>query len=255
VQSCAISLPKFRPFFAGVLIVYIAFVDEDVKCRAERFLISITNSIEMVLRRNVEVRIILLPNGLEHLGIEEQVRSPNKSGQVKPGEAVDIGVRKGCDDSESHRRNGSEGKLNGGTNSSLLSDERSARILSPTNATKGFTIQRIESIIREQRLETAWLQAAEKSTPRSMSLLRPEKNQVLPQDRTFSHNEVESVHPKDLPCNPWNDELNHEINTLKVNDGEGLQKDLSGKRIDHPPISPSLLHQSGFAANLSKEYQ
>lgn len=239
----------------GVLIVYIAFVDEDVKCRAERFLISITNSIEMVLRRNVEVRIILLPNGLAHLGIGEQGRSPNKSSQVKPGEAVGMGAKKGYGDSESHHWNGSEGKLNGGTNSSLLADERSASILTPTNATQGIPIQRIESIIREQRLETAWLQAAEKSTPRSMSRLRPEKNQVLPQDHTYSHSQVELVHPKDLPSNHWDDELGHEIKALEVNDGKGLQKDLSGKRIDHPPISPSVLHQSGFAANLSKEYQ
>ena len=43
-------------------------------------------------------------------------------------------------------------------------------------------MQRIESIIREQRLETAWLQAVEKGSPGSLSRLRPEKNQVLPQN-------------------------------------------------------------------------
>ncbi|KAK0589257.1 hypothetical protein LWI29_011770 [Acer saccharum] len=47
----------------GVLIAYIAFGDGDIMSRAERFLSSITNSIETVLRRNVEVRIILLSGG------------------------------------------------------------------------------------------------------------------------------------------------------------------------------------------------
>lgn len=230
----------------GVFIVYIAFEDGDVKSRAERFLISITNSIEMVLRRSVEVRIILLPHGLSCLGSIEQA-----------------GETKGHPNPDSHRRNGSEGKLNlnGGSNSSLLLDERPGTILNPANPTtqEGIPMQRIESIIREQRLETAWLQqAAEKSTPRSLSRLRPEKNQVLPQDSgAFAQNQVEMGSPNhmDLPSNHWDDELNHEIKALKVTDGKGLQKDLTVKRIDHIPISPSLLHQSGFAANLSKDYQ
>jgi hypothetical protein len=53
--------------------------------------------------------------------------------------------------------------------------------------------QRIESIIREQRLETAWLQAVEKGSPGSLSRLRPEKNQVLPQDGVYCVNPMESM--------------------------------------------------------------
>ncbi|GKG61513.1 hypothetical protein Tco_0621222, partial [Tanacetum coccineum] len=44
----------------------------------------------------------------------------------------------------------------------------------------GNPVQRIESIIHEQRLETAWLQTAEKGTPGSLNRLKPERNQVLP---------------------------------------------------------------------------
>lgn len=215
----------------GVIIVYIAFEDEDVKSRAERFLISITNSIEMVLRRSVEVRIVLLPNGVATLDSALPVRSPNLSGQINPV--------------------GSEGKLIVGSNSSFLLDERSPSILNPANDNRRQEIpmQRIESIIREQRLETAWLQAVERSTPRSMNCLRPEKNQVLPQ------NQAESINPMDLSSKRWDDELSDEIKALKVSDVKVPQKDLIGKSIDHRPISPSLLHQSGFATNLSKECQ
>lgn len=67
---------KFLYFLlAGVLIAYVAFGDGDIKSRAERFLSSITNSIETVLRRNVEVRIILLPDGEAsiHHGISNEL--------------------------------------------------------------------------------------------------------------------------------------------------------------------------------------
>ena len=114
-------------------------------------------------------------------------------------------------------------------------------------------MQRIESIIREQRLETAWLQASEKGTPGSLIRLKPERNQVLPQDGTYHHNQMESMNSVNLDSQHWEDELNREINVLKINDGKALQKDQIGKRVDHYPMSPSLLHDSSFVGNFSKE--
>lgn len=230
----------------GVLVVYIAFRDKVVKSRAERFIISITNSIEMVLERSIEVRMILLPDGELHLDRAETNASPDLSAQkqMKSGAIVNM-----------------EGDLNAGSNSSLLLDERSSSILDQSNDNntnvrrQEVPMQRIESIIREQRLESAWLQAAERSTPRSMSRLRPEKNQVLPQEGIYCQNQAESTNPMNLTSKHWDDELNHEIKALKVIDRKAHQKDQIGKRIDHHPISPSLLHQSGFATNLSKDYQ
>ncbi|XP_021720793.1 protein STICHEL-like [Chenopodium quinoa] len=231
----------------GVLIVYIAFRDKVVKSRAERFLISITNSIEMVLERSIEVRMILLPEGEMYLGSTETVGSLEFSGQkqIKSGAGVNMKEGEGF------------ASLNGGSNSSLLLEERSSSILDQPNENntnvrrQEVPMQRIESIIREQRLESAWLQAAERSTPRSMSRLRPEKNQVLPQEGIINELPVNS---KDLTSNHWDDELNHEIKALKITDRKAQQKDQDGKRIDHHPISPSLLHQSGYASNLSKDY-
>ncbi|XP_058113168.1 protein STICHEL-like 1 [Magnolia sinica] len=45
------------------MTAYIAFGNKDIKSRAKRFLSSITNSIETVLRRNVEVRMGLIADG------------------------------------------------------------------------------------------------------------------------------------------------------------------------------------------------
>lgn len=235
----------------GILIVYIAFRDKVVKSRAERFLISITNSIEMVLERSIEVRMILLPEGETHLESAGTDGSPDMSGQkqLKPSAAVNMKEGEGF------------ANLNGGSNSSLLFEDRSSSILDQANDNstnvrrQEVPMQRIESIIREQRLESAWLQAAERSTPRSMSRLRPEKNQVLPQEGIYCQNQAESMKSMDLTSNHWDDELNHEIKALKVTDRKAQQKDQAGKRIDHHPMSPSLLHQSGFASNLSKDYQ
>ncbi|XP_057529618.1 protein STICHEL [Amaranthus tricolor] len=244
----------------GVVIVYIAFRDKVVKSRAERFLISITNAIEMVLERSVEVRMILLPDS----GGADTVRSPNMAGQKQNKSSVANNMDvEGFANSDSHRELAivPRANLNGGSNSSLLLDNRSPSILDQSNDNKAnvrrheFPTQRIESIIREQRLESAWLQAAERSTPRSISRLRPEKNQVLPQEGIYSKNQSESLDPAELTSSHWDDELNHEINALKGIDVKIYQNDQTGKRVDPLPISPSLLHQSGFTSNLSKDYQ
>ncbi|KAG0460320.1 hypothetical protein HPP92_023448 [Vanilla planifolia] len=44
----------------GILIAFIAFADRCVKLRAERYLSSITNSLEKILKCNVEVRLGLI---------------------------------------------------------------------------------------------------------------------------------------------------------------------------------------------------
>lgn len=182
----------------GLFVAYIAFGDEKTKSRAERYLISITSSFEAVLRQSVEVKIILLPNGLI-----PRVNRPNKR----------------------------EEKTASSTNSPLI-DKRS-----PT--------QRVESIIREQRLETAWLQAVEKGTPHSKTRLQHERIQVIAQEGINVQNKVDLV-SMDSSSHHWEDELNHEIEVLKVNDKKASERGQADRR----PITPSLLHQS-----LSKEYQ
>ncbi|KAK2993648.1 hypothetical protein RJ640_019288 [Escallonia rubra] len=259
---------------AGVFVAYIAFGDREIKNRAERFLSSITNSFETVLRSNIEIRIILLPEVETYINSSNPVVLPdsldqkqinttemNKRATKTNGtNAVDV-----YSDHHSHQESlkvsrgsfNDEGKLGGSFESIAGSVVPSVEGTVMVNGTKEkkpvVPVQRIESIIHEQRLETAWLQATEKGTPGSRSRLKPERNQVLPQDGVYHYDQVESVNSMKLTSHNWEDDLNSEINALKIIDGKALQKDQIDKRLDHYPTSPSLLHDSSFISNFSKE--
>ncbi|XWS11587.1 hypothetical protein CRYUN_Cryun37aG0011400 [Craigia yunnanensis] len=261
--------------FDGVLIAYLAFGNGDIKSRAERFLSSITNSIEIVMRRNVEVRIILLTDGevsLNHANpaeIPESLQQAETAVEIeKERKAISKNVLDGFSRLDLHQESlkvskGSfsdlEGKLRGVqdySNCSAQSIARTPELIAEGNTDFGSSkesrqeipMQRIESIIREQRLETAWLQATEKGTPGSLSLLKPEKNQVLPQE-VYRQNNLGSMNSSGFSSQQWEDELNQELKILKTNEGQTVQKNQIGRRADHYPMSPSLLHNS----SLSKE--
>ncbi|PPR89627.1 hypothetical protein GOBAR_AA31055 [Gossypium barbadense] len=233
----------------GVLIAYLAFADGDIKSRAERFLSSITNSIEIVMRRNVEVRIILLAdvgislnlaNPAEMLESLQQVETAAGIGSER--KAIPKNVLDGISSLDLHQESR---KVSKGSFSDL---EGKDDIDSSKECRQEIPMQRIESIIREQRLETAWLQAAEKGTPGSLSRLKPEKNQVLPQE-VYRQSNLGSMDSSAFSSQQWDEELNRELKILKTNDGQEIQKDQLGRRADHYPMSPSLLHNS----TLSKE--
>ncbi|XP_022724655.1 protein STICHEL-like isoform X2 [Durio zibethinus] len=259
----------------GVLIAYLAFGDGDIKCRAERFLSSITNSIEIVMRRNVEVRIILLTDGEVSINHANPAEMPESLQQAetaveieKERKAISKNVLDGFSSLDSHQESlkaskGSlsdlEGKLRGVqdySNCPAQSVSRTPELLAEDNADIGSSkesrqevpMQRIESIIREQMLETAWLQAGEKGTPESLSRLKPEKNQVLPQE-VYHQSNLGSMNSSGFSSQQWQDELNHELKILKTSEGQAIRKDQIGRRADRYPMSPSLLHNS----SLSKE--
>lgn len=242
---------------AGLFVAYIAFGDSDIKTRAERFHSSITNSFETVLRSNIEVRILLLPDG----GSLKPDTVLDSLSQRQMSSAICSSEVDGYSNGDSYHQEAikvSKGSLNN-------PEEKQAGVLvssagnSKTNGTKDrkseIPVQRIESIIHEQRLETAWLQAMEKGTPGSASRLRPERNQVLPQDGVIYHqNQLEPSNPLDLSSQNWEDELNHETKSSKIDDDEKiLKKDQISKRMDCYPISPSLLHDNSFVGNFVKE--
>lgn len=253
------------PSHAGILVAYIAFVDKDIKSRAERFLSSITNSIEIVLRRNVEIRIILLPNCESIISNGNLLDLPecSKSETAVPTRVESRDVHQeslkvssvSFNDVEGKLK---EGKLDDGRNPPLLDGTRqltqgvSELMAEETDETnhkrEQIPMQRIESIIREQRLETAWLQAADIG---SLNRLRPEKNQVLPQGGSYDQHQIESVTSTALSSKNWEDELNHDFKVLKIADEKTLQKDDVAKT--HYPVSPSLLHDSAFAGTFNME--
>ncbi|XP_071725476.1 protein STICHEL [Rutidosis leptorrhynchoides] len=183
----------------GTLVAYIVFRNKDIKNRAERFLSSITNSFEIVLHRNVEVRTTLL---------SDDDTAPNNGQSVVPK-----------------------------TKSTSVDNRTHSDSLQESNNTRksGNPVQRIESIIHEQRLETAWLQTAEKGTPGSLNRLKPERNQVLPQDGIGHLISLETSQQQ------LEDEVTRELNLLKINGGKTtLSKEHN--------ISPSLLHDSNLVA-------
>ncbi|CAL1353134.1 unnamed protein product [Linum trigynum] len=233
----------------GVLVVYIAFIDREIKARAERFMSSITNSIEMVLRRNVDVKIILVSDANFLVNGSHQSEPKREGGRSNP--------------LNGHvERSGQESKLKGGAagDHSKLSQELLPQAdgsdMKETGA--GIPMQRIESIIREQRLETAWLQTVEKGgTPGTISRLKPEKNQVLPQEGIYHHQESHMETSKSttgLSPHQWEDELNQELKVLKMQEPkEVLIKDQLGRRAGHTPMSPSMLHNNDITNFSNKE--
>lgn len=236
---------------AGTLIAYVAFEDADIKSRAERFLSSITNSMEMVLRCNVEVRIILLPDG------ETSING-------MPVAKLSGGLE--TEPINRERKTAILNAMDGYSNRSLMLDATyqtsdSSQLPTETNNQKDesrdrrqeIPMQRIESIIREQRLETAWLQAMEKGTPGSLSRLKPEKNQVLPQDGSYYKDQMEEMNSTGDSSRKWEDELTHELKVLKVNDDIIAQKEQIGRRADRYAISPSLLHEGSMVGIANKD--
>ncbi|XP_057786146.1 protein STICHEL-like isoform X1 [Salvia miltiorrhiza] len=203
----------------GGFIAHIAFEDSDIKTRAQGFLSSITNSFEVVLRCNVEVKISLLRDSLDHkLTNEILINRENKSTRSNAtGDNSDLDLRL-----------------------DLLKVSRES-FESMEDSKSDIPLQRTESIIHEQISKTASLQASDKGTPQSTSNMRPERNQVLPQDGM------------DVPLQHWGDKLNHEMKTLKMNNEVAPQKEQVVKNMDHCPISPSLLHDSTFASSSSKD--
>lgn len=203
---------------------------------------------EMVLRCNVDVRIIHLPDGEG----ESQVNLPGlrQTESTVASEKEQRGGRMNGTGSYSSFPPLLDGNLQSATNSSdILAERNGARERRQDNP-----MQRIESIIREQRLETAWLQAVEKGSPGSLSRLRPEKNQVLPQDGIYCIDPMESMDSTRFSSHEnWEDDLNNEVKVLSVKNGRVLQKDQIGRRADRYPMSPSLLHDSSLAPSSGKD--
>lgn len=245
----------FGPLISGGFVAHIAFRDSKVKLRAERFLSSITNSFETILRSNVEVRLVLLPDG-ETSGDSEKPITLINSGGLKQMGSQNMVKRETVVSSNQDPLQVSRGSFND-SESRMVEPFESASGNAGTSSSKEriseIPVQRIESIIREQRLETAWLQAMEKGTPGSMSRLKPERNQVLPQDGLYHNNQLESMNSRELSSQHWHDDLNEEIRSLKMIDGKAAQKDQTSKKGDSYPISPSLLHNGIYASNFSKE--
>lgn len=164
------------------------FEDGDIKRRAEGFLSSITNSFEVVLRRNVKVMITLLQGSLDHKLIIEIPATMGSKSTCSNATVNNSGLDLHQDRSNVSRESF---HVKSHQNKATESVSGNASITNVEDCKSDIPFRKTESIIH----------------------LRPERNQVLPQDALESTNSLEV------------DELIQEIMTPKIKDGMAPQKD------------------------------
>jgi len=227
----------------GTIVAFIAFEDNDIKFRAQRFVSSIRNSMETVLKCNVEVRICLmqefLNGGLQH--------------QAYPDETGESDVLSCSTNSERLKGvlnpSGAGGGLQSNNVPMIISDGNSG--IHRTRSQEASFEQLKTAALDEQRLESAWLQAAEKHTPGMLNQARPERNQVLPQ--TSGQHHGRSSMAAVVPSRHVDKDLTSELKALKINDSHGPQKCQNVQTESGYAISPSLLHRNNHLANCDNE--
>ncbi|KAG6477144.1 hypothetical protein ZIOFF_066396 [Zingiber officinale] len=236
----------------GILVVLVSFEDDKINTRAERFLSSITNSFEMVLKQNVEVRLDLLTkNNVEEIKTFSESPAGNSlqkdlSNKVELNTTSDLSNKdrhKSCLPVNSIRYPDMLQAAEKSETHEVITDGRIPKIPMPIKEGKEESAQQCQrATADEQRLESAWLQAAEKYTPEFIGHSKPEKNQVLPQNGVICQNNIQSLIALDAASKSRIDELNHEINCLKVCDVGSSHKEQTGST-NRCAFSPSVLHR------------
>ncbi|CAL9759470.1 unnamed protein product [Musa acuminata subsp. burmannicoides] len=249
----------------GTLIAFIGFEDSIIKSRAQRFLSSITNSMEIVLRQNVDVRLGVVPEGLRSMPSlvsnqmekdkQRKVDSDNLSShsnqeRINANKILDLYERiseKSCEQCD----RSAPGDSNDAVTSipMLLSERKNG---SYNNKDKGQEVSAqgpLKMGPDEQRLETAWLQAAD---PRHVNQSKLDMNQVLPLNGVNHQCVKQSSIVTVKSTRHWDDELDDKVRYLKVSaTGGHNKKQIEGA--DHYATSPSLLHCNKKSVSCEKE--
>ncbi|XP_062202131.1 protein STICHEL-like isoform X2 [Phragmites australis] len=244
----------------GTIVAFIAFEDNNIKFRAQRFVSSMRNSMETVLKCNVEVRIGLMQEftgGLKHEAypdetVESDILSSSTNSQrlkgvLNPSRSLDYSEEI---DKKMEQHSSTSG-ANGGLQSSnvpMISDGNSKihRTREQVSVEQSKT-----AALGERRLESAWLQAVEKHTPGMLNQARPERNQVLPQadGRHHGRSSMATI----VPSRHVDKDLTNELKALKISDSHGPQKGQNVQMENGYAISPSLLHRNSHLANCDNE--
>ncbi|CAN6458212.1 unnamed protein product [Victoria cruziana] len=240
----------------GALIACIAFKYQDQKDRAERFLKSITNSMEIVLRHNVKVSVGLLSQ-MADMSSRFSIKLPSASPRKQTDNAhednhCDEQLLKATASYLSNLEDTLEGSNDDSCDGSSVLEDNLYRSSLPVFSIEGkggshrrkymdneISIDSTDTIVDEQKLESAWLQAAEKGTLGSTGQPKDVRNQVLPQDDFFSHNHTAfAMQPVAALGHPGEDVSLRSPSIGVIGDRVQVQKCL-----DNPyPVSPSLLH-------------
>lgn len=275
----------------GVATVQLEFWHPDQKSRAERHLKSIGSSIQLALGCNVEVRISLasLPTEVENIrsrksSTELQKFSANKQRNslvTAEAENESESITMKSDQRTSHRETFKETyyAINGIESFSAISHgshkelpmpaqhfEADTQVIVNTRETSDPNVvhdgkREIPkggkfSITDEQRLESAWLQAAEKCAPGLKDILKPEKNQVLPRDAIDIQNAIVSSGsigsvPLAIALQQKEGTSNDEVKASMPDGGTDIRKLYAGT--DRPGLCSSSLDQGTFITSFEDE--
>ncbi|GJN13545.1 hypothetical protein PR202_gb00260 [Eleusine coracana subsp. coracana] len=247
---------------SSYVVAFIAFEDSSIKSRAQRFLSSITNSIETVLKCNVEVKMgslaelineeLTLEAGHKVRRINSDVLSCSSSNDRLKGALNSSG--RGFDhphetikELEKFKNTpvADEGLQSVSVTSLISGIPKSELQVVPTPMSKIATND-------EQRLESAWLQGVDKQTPDMMNQARQDRHQVLSQvvDSPYQRKSSMSLA---VPSGHPDEALAHEIEALNVVDSYGPHKHQSRRSENWHVISPSKLHSNDDLANCDNE--
>lgn len=260
----------------GALVAFIVFEDGNVKSIADRYLSSITNSIEIVLQHNVEVRIGLVSENIMkrpksvsetlaanhagnngHLSVGNKIESDTVKVSEKGRYKGLLNLPRGRDCSEATVQRTPEK-----SDSSLVQNQGSQEAIFPKipsdeidessgrkeKVQEALVLRTHTAAMDEHKLESAWLQAAGKNSSGSTTHSISRRNLGLRQNGISCENHIASVEL--ASSKHWEDELHHITKALKSYDVRGHHKQ---GPVDQYAISPSLLHSSGLAANIDEE--
>lgn len=238
----------------GFATVQLEFWHPDQKSRAERHLKSIANSIQLALGCNVEVRISLasLPAVVENIRSRKNSTELPKSSANKQRNSV-ITTEAEQESESTIMKSDKNRETFRETYYTINGIESFSAIPHGSHKELPKLSQRFED---EQRLESAWLQEAEKCAPGLKDILRPEKNQVLPRDAIDIQNAIVSSGsigslPLAIALRQKEGTSNDEVKVLKPDGGSDIRKLYAGT--DHPGLCSNSLDQGTFITSFEDE--
>ncbi|WOL14291.1 protein STICHEL-like isoform X2 [Canna indica] len=239
----------------STMVVFIGFEDSIVRSRAERFLRSITNSMEIVLGQSVDVRIELIPKVYSG-GLQSELLS-NKLEKDKQREVISnnishltvgkINENRILHSCKGNLERGHEkcGKFASGNMEYLETNEP---MLLPGRKHGSCNNEDKEAAPNDLTLETTMLRASENGY---IEQTKSDKNQVL-QNGLNHQCSKQTLSETNKSFTHWDDELNREFKALMIIATENCQKEQID-RVNHNVGSPSILHCNGKTENCDKE--
>lgn len=203
------------------MIAFIAFEDSSIKSRVQRFVSSITNSIETVLKCNVEVKMgslaelineeLTIEAGPKVRRVDSDVLSSSSSNDRLKGTLTSSG--RGFEHPNEIKKELERCK------NTPAADER-LKSVSVTTLNSGIpkSEQQVVHMSKiatndEQRLESAWLQGVDKQTPGVMNQTRDDMHPILSQDCPYQRKSSMSLV---VPSGHADEALAHEIEAPKM---------------------------------------